>query len=550
MKRLIFTILTPLIFVFLCAPQALQATAYYFDLASGNDTTGDGTYGTPWKTIDKCTNSRSAGDECRGALTAITTLAGTLTFTNGSTSVATSADLTAVVAAGDVVGKNVATEGWWKVASVSSAAITLSYQYWGKTGSGSAVTGYKITPVNASEEYDVASSGTAGSRIKISGGWDLGTQTRTGLTAFNVYSSTSNGIDTNSKNSLEISHFIFAGASYGGIYLLGTTDTYLHDCFFTDTGGPYSHIRLNNVYDSIIENCILTGGVGTGIGQASGVISNLTILSTIFYSIGTGSGDNAIALYEGNGFRARNVECYNTYSSALNAITALGSFSFLEYYDCIFSTVRSAVSLVILSSTSYTTPGPYNFYNCTFTGTGGTNAVSVTVNGVSAYFKNCTFTAGSGVGLSVTSSFETSFHTIVNCESGADCVLYSAIGTIVHDSSADARSGKAIKYLSNEATYKYQIYKVGTVKIPSAATDLTLNAYIKDDAGFDGRVFFTVKKDGFYISRTEKTPTTSYVKESVVVPAASLTANQYLDLYVEVSGTAGSVWVDDFSAEQ
>lgn len=545
MKKVLFS----LILVLLLTVNA-QATAYYFDLASGNDTTGDGSYGNPWKTIDKCTTTQSAGDECRGALTAITTLAGTLTFTNGSTSVTTSSDLTAVVAAGDVVGKNAATEGWWKVASVASGAITLSYQYWGKTGSGSAVTGYKITPVSASEEYDVNSSGTLASPIKISGGWNLATQERTGLTSFSTYSASTYGIDTNSKNNLEISHFVVSGVGYSSIVLKSSTNVYVHDFFSSDTSNAYGHISLETSYDCILENCVLTGGIAKGIDGNSGKVSNLTILSTYLYSIGTGAGDYGISLYIANGLRAKNLECYNTYSSPLSLFNSIFSVSFIEFSDCIFSTVRSAQPILPLTSTSYASLGPINFYNCVFDATGGTYAVYV-LTGPMAYFKNCTYVTGSSGVFSIASaSKETSMALTTNCESGSDCIMYTGLGSIVHDSSAAARSGKALKYLSTNSVSRYQIYKVGTVKITSAATDITLSAYIKDDAGFDGRVFFTVKKDGFYVSRTEKTPTTSYVKESVVVPAASLTANQYLDLYVEVSGTAGSLWVDDFSAEQ
>ena len=62
MKKLVFIAMLLLLF-----PANALATAYYFDLASGDDSTGDGSNSNPWKTIDKCTTSRSAGDECRGA---------------------------------------------------------------------------------------------------------------------------------------------------------------------------------------------------------------------------------------------------------------------------------------------------------------------------------------------------------------------------------------------------------------------------------------------------------------------------------------------------
>ena len=79
----------------------------YCDFASGNDTTGDGSASNPYKTITKASTGLSGDDEVRCAKSpAPTALDGTLTFTDGSTSVATSADLTAVLAAKDFVSLN------------------------------------------------------------------------------------------------------------------------------------------------------------------------------------------------------------------------------------------------------------------------------------------------------------------------------------------------------------------------------------------------------------------------------------------------------------
>ena len=134
-------------------------------------------------------------------------------------------------------------------------------------------------------------------------------------------------------------------------------------------------------------------------------------------------------------------------------------------------------------------------------------------------------------------------------ETGEDAKRCFTDGVITSDSSADARSGKAVKITPTSASVPIG-EKVGNVKIPSAATDLTLKIYLKDDASFNGSVHFIVLRNGKYLSRTVKTPTTSYVQESVVIAAADLVANEYLDLYVLAIGTAGSVWVDDFSADQ
>lgn len=539
MKRTIVAILLALIL-----SSTAQAASYYFDLASGNDTTGDGSSGNPWKTIDKCTTSRSAGDECRGAKTAVTTLDGTLTFTNGSTSVATSSDLTAVVAAGDLVGKNSAGEGWWRVASLTSSVITLSYQFWSQTGSGDAATGYKMTPVTASEEYDLNSSGTVGSRIVVSGGWDLGTTTRNGYTAVLVGSG-NNGIDLNQKTSVEISYFIFtcAANSNSAIFFNNNSDIYLHH-FYSTSSGSTAHLRCYTSYslkDILITDTILTGGTGTGIYLAQ-PISFLTIRDTVLYSVGTGSGDYGIfcysellqhALFDG-------VKVYNSYANNFFSDQGMTNVTFK---DCKFHTLRSTQYSVFIGQAADRAVDKISFLNCEFDGTGGyEDFASRNVSNV--YLKSCTGT------ITLHSSTPTWYgYGISNCATGSDCVSTCEAGTMTMDSGVNARSGKAVKLTPLSAGYPL-MQIVGSVKIPSAASDLTLNAYIKEDGSLNGGTVFLVKRDGFILTWEKKSVTTSYVKNSVVVPSASLVAGEFLELYVLVYGTAGNLWIDDFSAEQ
>ena len=525
-------LLLSLILILLLAGQSVAAN-YYFDLASGNDITGDGTAGNPWKTIDKCTTSRSAGDECRGAKSTITTLTGTLTFTDGSTTVNTSADLSGVVAANDIVGKNSGLESWWHVASVTSSAITLTYQYSGISGSGSAVTGYKITPLAASEEYDINSSGSAGSPIKISGGWDLTGPTQDGITAFST--NQSNGIDFNSKNYIELSKFIIVQSSFYGLYINAAGDPKVSDLWVIH-GSLNGIYVLNTSYRTILENVVISGGVGTAFNLSGG---GAVLKSVYVFSVGTGSSDTSFSF--DSPVVASDIRAYNSYAGSVS-IGSGGSLSFIT--DSIFSGVRAG-SNVLISDTS-----GVRFHSSTFSGASayiGTAGIYISQD---IYFINCTLTNGTSGRFNVTTQQISSLPTYIEQSSGADTVIYlGQAGTLTHDSTAAARSGKALKFAATSNRYPIT-YKVGTVKIPSAASDLTLNAYLKDDASFNGACYFFVVRNGKNISYTAKTPTTSYVKESVVIGTSDLVAGEYLDLYVWIYGTAGNVWIDDFSAEQ
>jgi hypothetical protein len=527
----LFKYLILIIALLFCYQGDLVAANYYFDLASGNDTTGNGSAGNPWKTIDKCTTSRSAGDECRGAKTTITTLTGTLTFTNNSTTVNTSADLSAVVAAGDIVGKNSGLEGWWKVASRNSTTITLDTAYWGLSGSGDAVTGYKITPVAASEEYDVNSSGSAGSPILISGGWDLTGPTQNGITCFST--TYTYGIDFNTKNYVTAEKFIIVTTSTSGFDVDQSDQSILNTWVL---GGTAANIQVgSSATNFYASDVVLCGGAGSGISLSG---SLATIENAYAFSVGTGSGDSGFSIGS-SGNTLKNARSYNPYATGFSfSGEAFGNF----LASPISETVRSGANISVAA------------------GSGANYIYGLSASGASTYVFNlsdtgttcieCSYTNGSSGELVLGTAYQAALvPSIVIKKVGEDSRMVWQDGEVIHDSTAACRSGKCVKFDPSSATYPL-MYKVGTVKIPSAATDLTINAYLKDDSDFNGAVFFFVSRNGEHISRTAKTPTTSYVKESVVVAAADLTADEYLDLIVAVTGTAGNVWIDDFSADQ
>ena len=175
-------------------------TIVYCDYTNGDDDNGDGSAGNPYKTIQKASTGLTGDDEVRCAKSpAPTALSGTLTFTDGSTSVATSVDLTGVLAAKDFVSLNStgehSGETWWEISSITSTTITLVSKYVGTGGTG---TGYKLgvtdTGAAAGVVQQVSASGSSGHLIKISGGWNLaGTPVQDGYTWFYQSGASKNG---------------------------------------------------------------------------------------------------------------------------------------------------------------------------------------------------------------------------------------------------------------------------------------------------------------------------------------------------------------------
>ena len=234
------------------------AANYYADFASGNDSTGDGSTGNPYKTPDGAAAARvlTGGDEIRVAKTPITQLTGTCTFTNGSTDVGTSADQSAVVADDDILGKNSGVEAWWSIASVDADSITLDRAYWGASETSDC---YFATPAEANyTNWNDQDDGTSvDSRIKITGGYDLTTEERTGLTVLQTTSMF--GAVYSNDDFLEVSYFVginkYTSSNYGGV----NVDSPSKGCYFhhlyavsSENGTDGSSFLLggdNNVYE-------------------------------------------------------------------------------------------------------------------------------------------------------------------------------------------------------------------------------------------------------------------------------------------------------------
>lgn len=203
-----------------------MANIKYCSWATGNDTTGDGSASNPYKTITKASTGLTGGDEVRVAKSpGPTNLTGTLSFTNDSTAVTgTGTAFTTELTAGDFV---LGGDGyWWEIVTITSdTSATLYCPYSGTTQSGVASQKLGVTDTGeaaaaATIVQQISSSGIAPANLKISGGWDLSTETQIGQTFFRQIHSTFNnrwgyGLYILSKNNYEITRLHFLRYNYG-----------------------------------------------------------------------------------------------------------------------------------------------------------------------------------------------------------------------------------------------------------------------------------------------------------------------------------------------
>lgn len=252
----------------------------YCDFLLGDDTTGDGTSGNPYKTITKASTGLGASDEVRCAKSVDPTLLSeVLTFTFGSLTISTAGDLTGELSVGDFIGKGT-DEYWYEIDSINTTTITLKYKY---AGTSETVSGYKLNLTDTGsavavgtvvQEVPNASKGTSwNTMLSITGGWDLSTETQTGWTNFyqsgvNRYGMglyhVSTASDVESPSYIYFGKLRFLRYNYG-FSIRNATYVELEDitCLGNQASGYYTdryYIRY-----SVITNLTAIGNVTNGV---------------------------------------------------------------------------------------------------------------------------------------------------------------------------------------------------------------------------------------------------------------------------------------------
>ena len=492
----------------------------YCDFTNGDDSTGDGSAANPYKTITKASTGLTGGDEVRVAKSSASVdLSGTLSFTQNSTAVtATDAIFVDAVSNGETDGSvrkgdfiKGGDDNWWEVVSVTdSTHATLYKKYSGSTESGASSQKLGITstgePASSSTHVqEVSASGSStSSKLKISGGWELGTTTQDGQTYFRQMHSTFTNrygyaLYLSSKNYVKIErcHFL---RYYNGIYLnSGSSNTITSPiCNSNSNYGIYLYSSLNNTIISPACN-----------SNSRGIYLYSSLNNTITSST-CNSNNYGIYLNSGSSNTITSPICNSNsrgihlYSSLNNTITS--------------STCNSNDYGIYLDSSSNNIINKYS-------GTGNSNDIYV-ISGKTYSETPC-----------------------IKCQhfnaAGTNKCFYE-YGTTERDT-AEARggSGECLKYDPSSATY--YISQSFFFKADSGVAQ-TLSAYIKDDTDFNGDVQAAIYFMGEKITGwTEWTPTTDYAQQSITAAAGDITEDGVLELRIKVRGTAGNVFVDDLA---
>lgn len=484
-------------------------TITYCDYLTGDDSTGDGSAGNPYKTITQASTGLTGGDEVRVAKSvADTALTGTLGFTNGSTAVTGSSTLfSSELVVGDFVKGG---DGeYYEVVTITDNTNAVLFQvYPGSTGAGVSSTKLGVTSTGAAVSTDTtvqevsASGSSASSRLKISGGWDLTGPTQDGQTYFRQMHGTfanryGRGLYASNKDHIEMDHLHFL--RYDRCMYLSECDWWKMTSLNMLSGGDeafYLYKCLNNELISIVVNC--SDDVGMYLVSCSNNTITTPVCNSSYRGIYfNGSSDNTVITPTCNN-NTYGIYIYSSsYNNVITAPTCNNNSHGIYVYNC---------SNNIANKYSYT----------------GNSTADVTIS--------------TARGLE---------RPMLKCQHlnavGANKCFYEY--GITERDTANARSTQCLKYDPSSAVY--YIMQSFFFKADSGVAQ-TLSAYIKDDASFNGDVqaaiyFMDEKITGW----TEWAPTTSYVQKSIVAASGDVSEDGVLELRIKVRGTAGNVFVDD-----
>ena len=486
-------------------------TIYYCDYLTGDDDTGDGSTSTPYKTITKASTGLSGGDEVRVAKsTASTSLTGTLGFTINSTAVSGSSTLfSSELAIGDFVKGG--DDEWYEVITITDNTNAVLFKVY-PSATGSGVSSQKLGITSTGEAaatstaiQTVSASGTSSaSRLKISGGWDLTGPTQDGQTYFRQMHSTfvnryGRGLYASSKNYIEIERLHFLRYD-NCIYMSGSNLWLMTSPNLLSAGDEAFYISscANNEIVTPIVNSSADRGIYLTTSP-NNIITSPTCNSSTYGIYITTSPNNIITSPTCN----NNSYGIHFTTSPNNIITSptCNNNSYGIYMSASSDNIingfsgsgNSSGDIYIAPNQSF---GDFPCAKCQHFNTAGTNK------------------------------------------------LFYEYGITERDTT-DARSTQCLKYDPTSAVY--YISQSFYFKADSGVAQ-TLSTYVKDDASFNGDIqaaiyFMGVKITGW----TEWTPTTSYVKKSIVAASGSITEDGVLELRIKVRGTAGNVFVDDLA---
>ena len=321
---------------------------------------------------------------------------------------------------------------------------------------------------------------------------------------------------------------------YGPINTLGGVGSFYHHLYSAYNDNLLLYIT-SVADDSTFQYISLTGDASTGAlsiiaGAIGNSFDNIYFFSPERYSITISTG--AYLNRFSNIYSYNSQGTYRAFDISSNAM-----FEDIYIYDCAYAFLVDAGSTVRIHNLTADNITANLFTVGTMPG-GGSYIYNPVLSNVSTLYSFST---------SYDQPFEYPMISIRNYNGTTDDdrMLYQ-YGILYRDTT-DARSGTCIRF-EQESANQPNIIRLGIFNAASAATDITLSIYAKDNAGFNGTVeLYAMSASKLVTTYTEKTMTTSYAEQTLVVSSDDLIEGESVALWARIYGTAGAVFFDDFS---
>jgi len=555
---------------------------WYCDNINGNDTTGNGTIATPYKTINKAMTVGANDDEIRVAGSTFTALSGTITATsNGSTTWNTSVNQTGILNPGDIITVNDAEFGdqkfFYKVFSVGATSIVVDGA-WNRTPnvnltfSRIAVASQQYYTTTASQTFE--NINIAGkTQFIIRGGWNSGFTAQDGWTIMNYHSTSSATAQSGtgftatsgapSGTGMYIDRFMFSHLSIP-IQISNTFSPGTLAFVYETTNNPYlANVTVNTTYpnrDLYLSNSRFTAS-GTPITLSNGETGNKWV--NVWYS-------NTV---NGNATTTVPVKVTNVYSRG--AGTGITNSAAIQSYAAIVNNLTIATQQTAGTTTEsfaiFASNGPNNNILTGTINVLGPNASSIkALTGTSSsgfiqlilptqIIENIAgVTSTQNSLISSSSAYATNMRTQMVYDQEGEKLIYGN-GQVVFADSSQFDTGTNSLRVSN--TFPVS----GTIAVTpinsyfnstSAAKTITIRA----KASAATSATFSIISNGYNtnglstsfqnISETKSLTTSwaNYTYTGLDATNAALLLNQYLSIGVRVDNTSAKyIWIDSIT---
>lgn len=530
-------------------------TIMYCSWATGDDLTGDGSSGNPYKKINKASEGLTGGDEVRVEKSPDpTSLPGTVAWVDGTNHLTTSQDLTGILVPGDFIKKDLGTgETWWEVEGLDVAAVHLYRNYSGDTVTMASlhlgVTDTGSAGGTNTIVQEIKSSGLSANPLRVTGGWDLTTEIQDGETFFRqthpTYSNRwGHGIRLSTKLFVDIEKIHILRYRYG-------FNSY--SCSTINFIGCHGIGNYYNYYIYYANGVVLNqpwacgGGYGIYCYQSQLKMDKPICLSNtpsgIYLYSSYGSTFNSpvcrrnttynIYAYRSPGNLFTNVDCrfgaygvyfYYSFGNQVEGITVIGTTSRAIYFSYAYNEVLSDVTLEDNYYAIYSRRSSMNtFYNVSF------------VNNIhDVYLYDKTYTHLPTV-------------TIYRYENEkADRWIFDTGYVKTDQSDGFTLTGNAIKFCPNSTTkYVYHSWFCRACKNLQRNVSIYMGAMGLPGADVQASLYFMGRQ---IVDWQDWIMGATYEKFELIAEAADITENEILELRIRAVGPSSEyAWADNFS---